>query len=60
MQVGLALAYPIMQIGLFVAGAWGILAFGELPLRMQRIQYAGCGGLLLSGAAALSYATQSG
>ena len=55
-QVGLAVAYPIMQAGLFVAGAWGMLAFGELPLTKQRIRFCVCGALLILGAAGLSYA----
>jgi glucose uptake protein GlcU len=30
--VGLAIAYPIMQCGLFVAGLWGIILFAELKV----------------------------
>ena len=56
MQVGLAIAYPIMQCGLFVAGGWGILFFGELPRHKARVQYLGCGLALVTGAAALSAA----
>ena len=29
-SVGLSIAYPIMQCGLFVGGLWGICLFGEL------------------------------
>jgi hypothetical protein len=58
-QVGLTLAYPIMQGGLFVAGAWGILTLGELPERSQRLRFCVCGALLIAGGALLSYATQA-
>ena len=34
-QVGLSIAYPIMQCGLFVAGLWGILLYRELKGRWQ-------------------------
>ena len=57
LQVGLAVAYPIMQCGLFVAGVWG-LAFGELPRTSHRVEYACCGALLIAAAVALNYATQ--
>ena len=32
-QVGLSIAYPIMQCGLLVAGLWGIFTFRELQGR---------------------------
>ena len=34
-QVGLSIAYPVMQCGLFVAGLWGILLYGELRGKWQ-------------------------
>lgn len=55
-RVGLSVAYPIMQCGLFVAGAWGIVAFGELPGTARRWQYLLCGGVLIVGASLLSLA----
>lgn len=54
-RVGLAVAYPIMQCGLFVAGAWGIALFGEVRGRWQALYWAS-GGVLLGGAVLLSSA----
>lgn len=34
--VGLAIAYPIMQCGLFVAGIWGILLHQELKVSRRK------------------------
>lgn len=34
-QVGLSIAYPVMQCGLFVAGLWGILLYSELKGKWQ-------------------------
>ena len=34
-QVGLSIAYPVMQCGLFVAGLWGILLYSELRGKWQ-------------------------
>ena len=34
-SVGLSIAYPIMQCGLFVGGLWGICLFKELKGRGQ-------------------------
>ena len=56
--VGLAVAYPIMQSGLFVAGCWGVLLFGEqrgAPLS-ARLLYWGSGALVFSGACILASA----
>jgi hypothetical protein len=49
----LQVAYPIMQCGLFVAGAWGILLFKELKGKWQMLYWAS-GAVLLAGAALLS------
>eukprot|EP01023_Acetabularia_acetabulum_P034007 TRINITY_DN3193_c1_g1_i4.p1 TRINITY_DN3193_c1_g1~~TRINITY_DN3193_c1_g1_i4.p1 ORF type:complete len:241 (-),score=30.77 TRINITY_DN3193_c1_g1_i4:463-1185(-) len=35
LYVGISLAYPIMQAGLFVGGIWGIFLFGELKGKYQ-------------------------
>ena len=56
--MGLAVAYPIMQCGLFMAGAWGILVFGELPGTGRRWRYVACGAVLVCGAALLSFAKE--
>jgi len=34
-EVGLSIAYPVMQCGLFVAGLWGILLYRELRGKWQ-------------------------
>lgn len=54
-RVGLAVAYPIMQAGLFVAGLWG-MALGELPGARIRAAYLAAGAVLLAGAALLAAA----
>lgn len=49
-RVGLAVAYPVMQtLGIVVAGAWGILLFGELPGGRRRALFAAGAGLIVAG-----------
>lgn len=55
-SVGLAVAYPIMQLGLFVAGAWGIALFGEVQGRGPLTAYWLSGLVLVAGAALLAAA----
>jgi glucose uptake protein GlcU len=50
--LGLAVAYPIMQSGLFVAGLWGILLFGELSRLTPQLVY-WVGGVALTAGAVL-------
>ena len=50
--LGLAVAYPIMQSGLFVAGLWGIVLFGELSRLGPQLLY-WAGGVVLSAGAVL-------
>jgi len=52
-SVGLALAYPIMQCGLAVAGLWGVLLFKEITGRAQTLYWLStvvliCGASLLT------------
>jgi len=53
--VGLAVAYPIMQAGLYVAGLWGIILFNELKLVREQITYWIGGVVLIVGAALLAF-----
>jgi glucose uptake protein GlcU len=53
--VGLAVAYPIMQAGLFVAGLWGIILFNELKLVREQITYWIGGVVLIVGATLLAF-----
>jgi glucose uptake protein GlcU len=52
-SIGLAIAYPIMQSGMFIAALWGMLLFHELySLKPHLVYWAGglvllCGILLL-------------
>lgn len=55
-QIGLAVAYPIFQCGLFVAGLWGMALFGELPGLASRLRYVGWGLALIAGGALLTSA----
>lgn len=55
-RVGLAVAYPIMQCGLFVGGAWGILLLGEMRSARARAVYWTSGVVLVAGAALLAAA----
>lgn len=52
--VGLPIAYPIMQCGLFVAGLWGVLLFGELKSAVAQAVYWAGGGVLIAGSALLA------
>lgn len=47
--IGLAITYPIMQSGLFVAGLWGILLYGELYSLQPHLVYWSGGVLLVVG-----------
>lgn len=47
LQVGLAVAYPIMQCGLFIAAIWGISLFDEM--RGVRLRFVLDSILLISG-----------
>lgn len=53
--IGLAVAYPIMQAGLFVAGLWGIILFNELKLGREQITYWVGGVVLIAGATLLAF-----
>lgn len=53
-MVGLAVAYPIMQAGLFVAAIWGMILFNELPGRSARIKFLLDGCIVLCGVVLLS------
>ncbi|KAK9865045.1 hypothetical protein WJX84_010380 [Apatococcus fuscideae] len=52
-SVGLSIAYPIMQCGLFVGGLWGICLFKELKGRGQ-VGYWISGAVLILGASMLA------
>ena len=52
-RVGLAIAYPLMQCGLLVAGLWGIFAFKELHGRAVAV-YAVSACIVVLGASMLS------
>ena len=52
-HVGLAIAYPIMQCGLLVAGLWGIFAFRELQGQAISV-YAVSAVVVVTGASMLS------
>eukprot|EP00191_Tetraselmis_sp_GSL018_P002240 CAMPEP_0177597812 /NCGR_PEP_ID=MMETSP0419_2-20121207/11935_1 /TAXON_ID=582737 /ORGANISM="Tetraselmis sp., Strain GSL018" /LENGTH=324 /DNA_ID=CAMNT_0019090055 /DNA_START=269 /DNA_END=1240 /DNA_ORIENTATION=+ len=56
-SVGMAVAYPIMQCGLAVAGLWGVLVFREIRGRAQAIYWLSAAVLLL-GATLLAIAKQ--
>lgn len=57
-EVGLAVAYPIMQSGLFVAGMWGVLCFGEMrgAKAMPLLLYWASGAMVFSGSCLLAAA----
>jgi glucose uptake protein GlcU len=48
-QIGLAVAYPIMQAGLFVAALWGIVLFNELPGQKSRLRFLVDGSIVVLG-----------
>lgn len=52
--IGLAVAYPIMQAGLFVAALWGMLLFNELPGTSARVKFVGDGCIVILGVVLLS------
>lgn len=52
-SLGLAVAYPIMQAGLFVAGLWGVLLYAELTFLVPQLVYWLSGAVLVGGAALL-------
>lgn len=54
--LGLTIGYPLTQSAIFISLLWGILAFGELPARKNRIRLALYSLLLFSGAICLSLA----
>eukprot|EP00850_Spirogloea_muscicola_P019032 SM000182S03922 [mRNA] locus=s182:1530:2734:+ [translate_table: standard] len=58
-ELGYSVAYPIMQCGLFVAGLWGILLFGEIE-GCPAMYYWLSGAVLIAGACLLSYAREGG
>ncbi|KAI7841935.1 hypothetical protein COHA_004462 [Chlorella ohadii] len=55
-RVGLAIAMPIMQCGLFVAGIWGITLFQEIRGAQTLALYWLSGSVLVAGAALLANA----
>jgi glucose uptake protein GlcU len=57
-HVGLAVAMPIMQCGLFVAGIWGIVLFREVQGARALALYWLSGGVLIAGAALLANAKE--
>lgn len=58
-MVGLAVAYPIMQAGLFVAAVWGILLFNELPGSSARLKFLLDGCIVLAGVVLLSMSVKA-
>mmetsp|Transcript_71 Transcript_71/g.158 ORF Transcript_71/g.158 Transcript_71/m.158 type:complete len:317 (-) Transcript_71:173-1123(-) len=52
-SVGLAVAYPIMQCGLAVAGLWGVLLFREIRGRAQAVYWVSAA-VLIGGASLLA------
>lgn len=56
LQVGLSVAYPIMQCGLFVAAIWGIALFDEM--RGVRLRFVLDSFLLISGVCLLGLSYQ--
>jgi glucose uptake protein GlcU len=59
-SLGVAISYPIMQSGLFVAGLWGVLLFGELRAPSAHALYWPGGAALLGGVALLARAGGGG
>jgi glucose uptake protein GlcU len=57
--IGLAVAMPIMQCGLFVAGIWGILLYKEIQGVRPLATYFASGAVLVFGAALLATSKQS-
>jgi glucose uptake protein GlcU len=55
-QIGYAVAYPILQCALFVAGMWGIFVFKEIEGKQIYIFFGG-GIILISGAVCVSLAS---
>ncbi len=53
-SLGLAVAYPVMQAGLFLAGLWGVLLFGELRYLLPMLVYWVSGAVVLGGVALLT------
>lgn len=47
-SIGLAIAYPIMQAGMFIAALWGMLLYHELHSLVPHLVY-WAGGLMLLG-----------
>ena len=58
-RIGLSLAYPIFQCGLFVSGAWGILLFKEMRGR-DTLMYCLAGLVLMAGVVMLTAAKEPG
>lgn len=54
-SLGYAVAYPILQCALFVAGVWGIVAFEEIK-GSQIVVFFGSGLVLLGGAVSIAVA----
>lgn len=55
-QVGLAVAMPVMQAGLFVAGLWGICLYREIRGARALAAYWCSGAVLVLGVALLAAA----
>lgn len=55
-ELGYAVAYPILQCALFVAGVWGIVLFGEIRGRQIAVFFAS-GLVLLVGAVVVAVAS---
>eukprot|EP00879_Flechtneria_rotunda_P015230 GHRR01015921.1.p1 GENE.GHRR01015921.1~~GHRR01015921.1.p1 ORF type:complete len:299 (+),score=102.56 GHRR01015921.1:1230-2126(+) len=53
-SIGLAIAYPVMQAGLFVAGLWGIVLYSELYSLSPHLVYWTGGVVVVSGAALIA------
>lgn len=54
--LGFTVGYPLSQLNLLVAIAWGILAFGEFPARSERLRVLASALLMIAGGAVLSMA----
>jgi glucose uptake protein GlcU len=55
-SLGLGVAYPIVQAGLFVAGLWGVLLFSELTFLLPQLVFWLSGAALVAGAGLLTAA----
>lgn len=55
-RLGFTIGYPLTQLNLLVAIAWGIAAFGEYPTHPERRRVAGSAACMIAGGVLLSLA----